>query len=559
MKGLTKVVPGGKEVLKDIWLSFLPGAKIGVIGPNGAGKSTLMKIMAGLDDEFEGEAWPAQGVTVGHLPQEPPLDEDRTVRENVLAGLGEVATLVDQYNELSAKLAEPLDDDEMQRVLDRMAEAQDKIDAADAWDLDRTIDIAMDALRVPNPDAGVQHLSGGERRRVALLPAPAQQARHPAARRADQPPRRRDRRVAAAPPQRLRRDGRGHHPRPLLPRRGRRVDPRTRQPARARRSTATTPAGSSRSRSGCASRPRRPTTATSSSPTSSSGSARRPRAAVRRARRASRPTSRCSTRSQGEAESPGRSADHDPRTASRLGGVVVEAKDVAKGFEDKLLYEDLTFSLPPGGIVGIIGPNGAGKTTLFRMLVGEQEPDDGVDPRRRHRPAVLRRPVAGGPRPGRQSVFEEITGGVDWGPARRPGDERPRLLRLVRVQGRRPAEEASARALAVNATASTSRSCSRPAATCCCSTSRPTTSTSTPCAGSRRRCSSSRAARSSSATTAGSSTASPRTSSRSRATPRSAGTRATTRPTRRTSSAARARRPSTRPASSTSRSRVADR
>jgi energy-dependent translational throttle protein EttA len=167
MKGLTKTVPGGKTVLENIWLSFLPGVKIGVIGPNGAGKSTLLKIMAGVDTQFEGEAWPAKGLSVGYLAQEPELDESKTARENVLAGLGETAELVGRFNELTAKLAEPLDDDEMQKVYDEMGQVQDAIDAADAWDLDRTIEIAMDALRVPDAD-DVTVLSGGERRRVAL-------------------------------------------------------------------------------------------------------------------------------------------------------------------------------------------------------------------------------------------------------------------------------------------------------------------------------------------------------------------------------------------------------
>ncbi|HSK21670.1 MAG TPA: ATP-binding cassette domain-containing protein, partial [Egicoccus sp.] len=167
MKGLTKTVPGGKEVLSNIWLSFLPGVKIGVIGPNGAGKSTLLKIMAGEDTAFEGEAWAARGYSVGYLPQEPELDPSKSVRENVLEGLGETAQLVTRFNELTAKLSEPLDEDEMQRVYDEMGEVQDKIDAADAWDLDRKIEIAMDALRVPDAD-DVTVLSGGERRRVAL-------------------------------------------------------------------------------------------------------------------------------------------------------------------------------------------------------------------------------------------------------------------------------------------------------------------------------------------------------------------------------------------------------
>ncbi|MBA2530006.1 MAG: ATP-binding cassette domain-containing protein, partial [Euzebyales bacterium] len=168
MKGLTKVVPPNKEVLSDIWLSFIPGAKIGVIGPNGAGKSTLLRIMAGLDAEFEGEAWAAQGVSVGHLPQEPRLDDGKDVRGNVMEGVAGTARLLERFNELSVKMAQPLDDAEMAKVYDQFAEVSDAVEAAGAWDLDRTVEIAMDALRVPPGAADVTTLSGGERRRVAL-------------------------------------------------------------------------------------------------------------------------------------------------------------------------------------------------------------------------------------------------------------------------------------------------------------------------------------------------------------------------------------------------------
>src|SRR5680860_1338472 len=155
MKGLTKVVPPGKEILKGIWLSFYPGAKIGVIGPNGAGKSTLLRIMAGVDAEFEGEAWPGQGVSVGYLPQEPRLDESKDVKGNIMEGVGEAAALLERFNELSMKMAEDLPDDEMAKVYTEFAEVQDAIETAGAWDIDRTLEIAMDALRVPAGDAAV--------------------------------------------------------------------------------------------------------------------------------------------------------------------------------------------------------------------------------------------------------------------------------------------------------------------------------------------------------------------------------------------------------------------
>ena len=168
MKGLSKTYAGGREVLKDITLSFLPGVKIGVLGVNGAGKSTLLKIMAGLDDEYVGEAWAAQGATVGYLEQEPKLDPAKTVEGNVTEGLGEIKSLLDRFNEISNKFAEPMDDDAMNALLAEQGELQEKIDAADGWDLERTVEIALDALRCPPGDADVTKISGGERRRVAL-------------------------------------------------------------------------------------------------------------------------------------------------------------------------------------------------------------------------------------------------------------------------------------------------------------------------------------------------------------------------------------------------------
>src|SRR5688500_18622466 len=168
MRRVSRFHPPDREVLKDIWLSFFPGAKIGVIGPNGAGKSTLLRIMAGEETEFEGESWPAAGTSVGFLAQEPRLDETKDVRGNVMDGVGAVASLLERFNQLSLKMAEPLDDDAMQKVYDEFAEVQDAIDAANAWDLDRTLEVAMDALRLPPGDADVTTLSGGERRRVAL-------------------------------------------------------------------------------------------------------------------------------------------------------------------------------------------------------------------------------------------------------------------------------------------------------------------------------------------------------------------------------------------------------
>src|SRR6266480_264798 len=168
MKDLRKVVPPSREILRGIWLSFYPGAKIGVLGANGAGKSSLLRIMAGIDHDFQGEAWAAKGTRVGHLAQEPKLDESRDVRGNVELAIAPQRKLLDRFNDISNKFAEPMDDDAMQKLLDEQAKVQEQIDAHDLWNLDNKIEIAMDALRLPPADAGVAHLSGGERRRVAL-------------------------------------------------------------------------------------------------------------------------------------------------------------------------------------------------------------------------------------------------------------------------------------------------------------------------------------------------------------------------------------------------------
>ena len=408
MKGLSKTVPGGKQVLSDIWLSFLPGAKIGVIGPNGSGKSTLMKIMAGVITDFEGEAWPAKGYTVGHLPQEPDLDPEKTVRENVLDGLGETAELVSRFNGLTAKLAEPLDDDEMQRVYEEMGEVQDKIDAADAWDLDRTIEVAMDALRVPDVD-DVTVLSGGERRRTALCRLLLSK---PDILLLDEPTNHLDAEtvgwlqrhladyagmVVAITHDRYFLDevaewileldrGKGY---PFhgnysgwLEQKQERLRQEEREESAQQRQLKEEADWVKQSPQG-----------------------RRTKAKAR----IQAYESLLNREKPKQVTKPTIMIPDGPR----LGSVVVDANKVMKGFGDKLLYEDLTFNLPPGGIVGIIGPNGAGKTTLFRMIVGEESPDEGeltvgdtvelsyVDQSRAELDPT-------------KSVFEEITGGGDW-------------------------------------------------------------------------------------------------------------------------------------------------
>lgn len=419
MKGLSKTVPGGKQVLENIWLSFLPGAKIGVIGPNGAGKSTLLRIMAGVDTEFDGEAWPAKQVTVGYLPQEPDLDPSKSVRQNVLEGLGEVAGLVDRFNGLTARLVEPMDDDEMQRIYDEMAEVQDAIDAADAWDLDRTIEVAMDALRVPDAD-DVTVLSGGERRRAALCRLLLSK---PDLLLLDEPTNHLDAETVAWLQRHLKDyagtvvaithdryfldevaewilevdRGKGYpfegnysgwleQKRARLAQEEREESARQRQLAEEADWVRQTPQG-------------------------------------RRAKAKARVQAYETLLNQERPKQITKPVIMIPN-GQRLGSVVVEAEGVVKGFGDRLLYEDLTLSLPPGGIVGVIGPNGAGKTTLFRMIVtaaghadlladGPEEPNEGtlrvgdtvtlsyVDQSRAHLDA-------------QRSVFEEITGGGDW-------------------------------------------------------------------------------------------------------------------------------------------------
>ena len=374
MHRLSKVWPGGKEVLKNISLSFLPGAKIGVLGLNGAGKSTLLKIMAGLDTEFNGEAWAADGIKVGYLAQEPELDASMDVTSNVLSGLGEAKELMDRFNEVSARFAEELTDDEMNEVIAEQAELQEKIDAIDGWDLERKAEIAMDALRVPPGDADVTMLSGGEKRRVALckllLSAPDMLL-------LDEPTNHLDA-ESVAWLQRFLHDFPGTvvtitHDRYFL-------DEVAGWILELDRGAGIPYEGNY---SGWLEQKQKRLEQEGKAEDARVKSLSRELDWVRAAPKARQAKSkaRISAYEKMLAEDNNRQVDtakiHIP-AGPRLGDIVINAEGLSKGFGERLLIDDLSFRLPPGGIVGVIGPNGAGKTTLFRMITGGEAPDAGT-------------------------------------------------------------------------------------------------------------------------------------------------------------------------------------
>ncbi|HEV2188305.1 MAG TPA: energy-dependent translational throttle protein EttA [Stellaceae bacterium] len=373
MKGLGKTYPGGREVLRDIWLSFLPGAKIGVLGLNGAGKSTLLRIMAGAEKDFTGEAWAAEGASVGYLPQEPALDPDKDVFGNVSEGLAATKALVERFEAVSARFAEELSDDEMNDLIVEQGELQEQIDRLDAWELDRTIEIAMDALRCPSGDASVANLSGGERRRVALCRLLLQK---PDLLLLDEPTNHLDA-ESVAWLQRFLKDYAGTvvtvtHDRYFLDEvagwileldRGHGI------PYEGNYSGWLEQKQARLAQEGRQEEARQRTL-------------ERELEWVRQSPRARQAKSKA--RLSAYEELVAQSREKAPDNAQivlppgpRLGDLVVEAKGVRKGFGNHLLIESLDFRLPPGGIVGVIGPNGAGKTTLFRMIVGAEKPDAG--------------------------------------------------------------------------------------------------------------------------------------------------------------------------------------
>ena len=374
MKDLRKVVPPKREILKGIWLSFYPGAKIGVLGANGAGKSTLLRIMAGLDQDFLGEAWPAEGIRVGHLPQEPRLDPGKDVRGNVEEGVAEVRALLARFDEINARLAEPLDPDEMEKVLEEQARVQDAIEAANGWDLDRTVEIAMDALRVPPGDADVSTLSGGEVRRVALCRLLLQK---PDLLLLDEPTNHLDA-ESVAWLERFLKEYPGTvvaitHDRYFLDNVAGwilELDRGAGIPWEGNYSSWLEQKQQRLAQEEKQDRARQRTLERELEWVRMS-----PRA--RQAKSKSRLAAYEQLLAEGGREREGTAEIVIP-AGPRLGDLVVEARGLCKGYGDQLLVEDLSFNLPRGGIVGVIGPNGAGKTTLFRMITGHEGPDGGT-------------------------------------------------------------------------------------------------------------------------------------------------------------------------------------
>jgi sulfate-transporting ATPase len=374
MKNVSKTFPGGQEILKDITLSFLPGVKIGVLGPNGSGKSTLMKIIAGQDEEFNGEAWAADGVSVGYLEQEPELDADKDVMGNVMEAMGETKALIDKFNELSDKFAEPMDDDEMNSLLAEQGELQEKIDAVNGWDLERILDVAMDALRCPPGDADVSKLSGGEKRRVALCRL---LLKKPDILLLDEPTNHLDAESVAWLERHLE-DYKGTviivtHDRYFLDNvtgwileldRGQGI------PYKGNYSSWLEQKEKRLSHEEGQEDARQRVLKQELEWIRSS-----PRA--RQAKSKARVTAYDKLLAEAAEQDLGATQIMIP-PGPRLGNLVIEAEDLRKGFGDRLLIDGLDFKLPPGGIVGIVGPNGAGKTTLFRMITGEEQVDGGT-------------------------------------------------------------------------------------------------------------------------------------------------------------------------------------
>jgi sulfate-transporting ATPase len=407
MKGLGRVHPPDHVVLKDIWLSFLPGAKIGVLGLNGAGKSTLLRIMAGEDTSFLGEAFPAAGITIGHLPQEPRLNPAKNVLGNVEEGVSAIRALLDRFDEINAKFGEELSPEQMEQILEEQGKVQDRIEAANGWDLDSRLELAMDALRLPPPDADVTTLSGGERRRVALCRL---LLRSPDLLLLDEPTNHLDA-ESVAWLERFLKDYAGTvvavtHDRYFL-------DNVAGWILELDRGSGIPWQGNY---SSWLEQKQQRLAQEEKAETKRQRTLQRELEWIRMSPRARQAKGKARLNAyedllREETTQKVEQVEIYIPPGPRLGDVVVEARGVRKAYGDLLLMEDVDFTLPPGGIVGVIGPNGAGKTTLFRMIIGEEQPDAGtlrlgetvrvgyVDQSRELAPD--------------KSVWEEITGGVD--------------------------------------------------------------------------------------------------------------------------------------------------
>ncbi len=375
MKDLRKLYPPNREVLKGIWLSFFPAAKIGLIGANGSGKSTLLKIMAGVITEFQGEAWPAEGVKVGYLPQEPQLDSSKDVLGNVEEGVVEIRKLLKAFDDINARFAEELSPDEMDKLLAEQARVQDAIDACNAWEIDRTLEIAMDALRLPPGDADVTRISGGERRRVALCRLLLER---PDMLLLDEPTNHLDAESVAWLEHYLK-DYPGTvvavtHDRYFLDNVAGWILELDRGEGIPWEGNYSSWLDQKQARLALEEKQESARRRTLQHELEWVHMSPRARQAKGKARLVAYEKLLAE---ENEAEKRVHATDLHIPPGPRLGDLVVEAADLRKGYGDRLLFENLSFKLPPGGLVGVIGANGAGKTTLFRLIVGEERPDGG--------------------------------------------------------------------------------------------------------------------------------------------------------------------------------------